>query len=161
MGARRPDTVGIAAHARQPHRAVRGDVTAAMELRTRWGEPIQSWYEQEAATDEVFYLQATDFLAYWTTRGLENAQPGVGAAAFYQKDGKPLGGAGDFVLTVDPPTLVGHAYNQFAMLLNQGVPGGRCPECGRVFVIKDRRQRFCSPQCAQRARHRRWKEKNR
>jgi hypothetical protein len=141
------------------HKAVRGDAAAAEELRSRWGETVKGFYKQEAPTEEMFFLQVTDFLAHWTTQGLEGAQFGVGPAAFFQKDGEPYGGPGDFVLTVNPPNLLGYAYNQFAHFLNQGVPGARCPECGRVFVIKDRRQRFCSPQCAQRARYRRWKER--
>jgi len=140
-------------------KAIRGDVAANHELRTRWGELIQRLYEQVAETDEVFYQQATDFLAYWTSHGLENVEFGIDAAARYEKDGKAYGGVGDFVLTARPPNLVGYAYHQLALLLSRGVEGARCPECGRVFVVKDRRQRFCSPQCAQRARYRRWKER--
>jgi hypothetical protein len=36
-------------------------------------------------------------------------------------------------------------------------PIATCDECNRVFVIDDKRQKFCEPVCANRARFRRYK----
>ena len=140
-------------------KAVQGDVIAGHELRTNWAEVIQSQDDDAPPTDESFYLHVTNVLAAATISGLEKVEVGIAAAHGLAKDGKRLGGAGDFILTANPPNLLGYAYHQLAHIMNRGEPGSRCPECGRVFIIKDRRQRFCSPQCAQRGRYRRWKEK--
>jgi hypothetical protein len=35
-----------------------------------------------------------------------------------------------------------------------------CPECVRVFIVDDKRQKFCEPKCANRARFRAWQDRN-
>lgn len=56
-------------------------------------------------------------------------------------------------------TLLGLAYLEAARLLTGEEPMRRCPECGLVFVARHRRQAYCSPQHASRARFRRYRRR--
>jgi hypothetical protein len=60
---------------------------------------------------------------------------------------------------VRPLSLVQVCYLVLALALAEKEPLDVCPECERVFVIEDRRQKFCSPGCANRARFRRFQTK--
>lgn len=66
---------------------------------------------------------------------------------------------GNYVLTILCEDLLARAWIQLAMEVTRGVPAEICPVDGRVFAVRDPRQRYCSPQCAGRARYRRFAEK--
>ena len=68
---------------------------------------------------------------------------------------------GNYVLTIICEDLLARAYVQIAMEVTRGIPVEICPVDGRVFAVRDPRQRYCSPQCAGRARYRRFAEKKR
>jgi hypothetical protein len=68
---------------------------------------------------------------------------------------------GNYALTVRCDNLLARAYVQLALEVTRGVPAEICPEDGRVFAVRDPRQRYCSPQCAGRARSRRFAQKKR
>jgi hypothetical protein len=53
-------------------------------------------------------------------------------------------------------SLLGFCYLNVAQELATQVRLEVCPECARVFVVEDSRQRFCEPACANRARFRRF-----
>jgi hypothetical protein len=60
-----------------------------------------------------------------------------------------------------PSSLLGLAYLQLARLIAAEDMVRRCLECGRVFPVHDRRQRYCSDRHAGRARLRRFREARR
>jgi len=66
-----------------------------------------------------------------------------------------------FRLSVSAYSLEAHAYYQLALYVATRAPLARCEDCGRLFPIRDKRQRFCSSQCGGRARYRRYAEKKR
>jgi len=51
------------------------------------------------------------------------------------------------------PTLLDFCYLNVASIL-ASAPLAVCSECGRVFVVGDKRQKFCEPKCAGRSRFR-------
>lgn len=68
---------------------------------------------------------------------------------------------GDFILEVKCQDLLTRAYVQVALEMTSGVPVEVCPEDGRIFAVRDPRQKYCSPQCAGRARYRRFADQKR
>lgn len=64
-----------------------------------------------------------------------------------------------FALRAHSTDLLGYIYDEAAAVLSAGAPIGRCPECGVVFVVHHRRQAYCSPKHANRARFRRFQER--
>jgi hypothetical protein len=140
-------------------RALKGDPLAEDELRQRWLPIMNSLYEGEPPDAEAGLMRISDALCAHISEGLSDVGIGVDAGFKYQSEGQPVGGIDSYLFIVKPPTLVGYAYYQFAMVMTKGEPARTCADCGRVFLIRDRRQRFCSDGCAQRARYRRWKAK--
>jgi hypothetical protein len=64
-----------------------------------------------------------------------------------------------FVWMAHADNLEGYVWHQIASIVTEQQTLKTCDECGRFFEQKDARQRFCTSQCAGRARHRRWREK--
>jgi hypothetical protein len=82
------------------------------------------------------------------------------AAAFVQTvHVAPEGNA--FRLEGHPIDLEHAAWYELMTIVVESVPLRRCIECGRFFPITDQRKRFCSTQCAGRARYRRYAAKKR
>jgi hypothetical protein len=65
-----------------------------------------------------------------------------------------------FALFPASPTLAGHAWLQVAAEVVQQVELESCEACGVLFVVKDPRQRYCTPRCANRDRSRRFRAKH-
>jgi hypothetical protein len=65
-----------------------------------------------------------------------------------------------FALFPASPTLAGHAWLQVAAEVVQQVELESCEACGVLYVVKDPRQRFCTPRCANRERSRRFRERH-
>jgi hypothetical protein len=65
---------------------------------------------------------------------------------------------GRFELRLEATTLLDYCYVTVAEALARE-PIASCPECARIFVIEDKRQKFCRPACAARARFRRFDNK--
>jgi hypothetical protein len=61
------------------------------------------------------------------------------------------------ILSPHFPDLLGFVYFALAKVLIEEPPLSRCLECGVPFIVRDRRQRFCSERHANRARYRRFR----
>ena len=57
-----------------------------------------------------------------------------------------------------PRDLLGFAYYELAALMIEEREFRYCIDCGRPFLVTDRRQQFDSATCSNRVRHRRWLE---
>ena len=64
-----------------------------------------------------------------------------------------------FLLSINPPNLLSLAYVRFAHAIVDRVPMVECPGCGRTFIPKSGKQKYCTKSCASTSRWRRWKEK--
>jgi len=60
-----------------------------------------------------------------------------------------------------PRDLLGFAYYELAALMIEEREFRYCIECGRPFLVTDRRQQYHGPSCSNRARHVRWLENKR
>lgn len=132
-------------------RAEQGDADAMMKLRS-----FENWFVTrgyiDASVDESALLgKATQFLADTVREELVGVQQSL-VATESVKLGRPRG----FAFTADSPTLVGYAYHDFARRIVNSVPMRTCVECGRAFVLEDKRQKYCSDKCSNRYRHRQW-----
>ena len=68
----------------------------------------------------------------------------------------PSTAPGGLRVGVLPDTLVGFCYLRVAYAIAKE-PIAVCDECNLPFVVDDKRQKFCEPACANRARFRRFK----
>jgi len=114
------------------------------------------------ADDRSVVLRASHDTANRLNDGwaLDEASPYVFDRAFAgEPDAKP----GTWRLGLAPSNLVGVAYLSVAVTLADQQQIGICEEttCRRAFFVTDGRQRFCTPACANRARHRRFRANRR
>jgi hypothetical protein len=130
-------------------------VGAADPLRTALID-FTTAFEAQAPNDQILVEQASIFLAEVVSEKLQGCSLGV--ASSVQLDIKPKG-PGIFLLQQNPPDLLTAAYVQFAQAIFNRAPIEECPGCGRMFIPKSGKQKFCTPSCASTNRWRRWKEK--
>lgn len=115
---------------------------------------------REPANDLELVQQASGFVARAVDLGLADVRTGLAAAFEWTvgaNDGP--GEPGAYVLTAHPADLVGHAYHEMALHLANRIPTRVCAECGTVFPVGHRRQKYCTEDCGARARYRRWQER--
>ena len=121
------------------------------ELRLVW-QPLVGG----AASDAEFVVDAARVVADVVSKKLADA-PGVQerVAVLARPDRVE-----QFVFESEASTLLALLYHQAAVLMVAYAPMRACtdPRCGRFFTLTDRRQKFCSPQHATRARVRRHRE---
>lgn len=141
-------------------RALRGDASARQELWRRWARAWGPSSVARVTTEGELYAQVSQALARAISERLEGVQEMVTAAVEWESDGRPRA-PGTFLFTAHAPHLLGYAYHDLALQIVTRTPMSTCIECGRVFVIKDQRQQYCSAPCGGRARYRRWAEKHR
>lgn len=144
------------------NRVVKGmrKAEALEDLRRRW----QPFFQREMGaadvplpwSDELLLLYATGFVSAMLSAGLSGVAEGVGSLSLDD----PTAPVNVFELSPRPQNLMGVVYHELAMLIIGQVPLGECGECDRLYVVKDKRQRFCSKRCGGRARYRRWKEEH-
>jgi hypothetical protein len=108
-------------------------------------------FEAEAKNDDELIQQVSKVISWLVNQGLDGVEEQIAVASEWEG-----GHVGDFLIAVRPPSLTGWAYHQLALLLVNRQPMQTCDECGRSFISKDRRQRFCSATCGNRARQRRF-----
>lgn len=120
--------------------------------------PVLARFDPEPTTDRERMEAATKIVAMMVSEGLADVRSAITAALDWDIEGKA---PGDFRFVPRPADLLGYAYHQFAMEIVSRAPMRNCEECARAFVIADRRQRFCSPTCATRARSRRFQARRR
>jgi len=68
---------------------------------------------------------------------------------------------GEFAFVMTPKDLLSAVYHELGRAIVHRVPLKGCLECGRVFQVRDPRQKYCTPRCSNRSRYRRWSEKRR
>ena len=133
-------------------RALQDDAEAIADLRTAWADAAPrvgpDFPVLPAARDELLAVVRRGIAAL-VSHGLK----GVGQMLIVDAD------PGVFVHTALTRDVIGYAYHGLALLLSYRIPVATCVECGRAFTVEDRRQQYCSDRCANRARHRRWRER--
>ena len=150
-------------------RAVAGDQAAVTEMRESWDPILASILDAPGVSehlggtrDDQLLIVASSFVATTVSEKLAGVEEGIGAAVdFIDPSGTVLGPPGAYIFTPHPQNLLGYAYHHVALLLVGREPTDVCLECGRFFLIADRRQQFCSKSCAGRARQRRWIQRRR
>lgn len=123
------------------------DPGGAAALRARWQDAMPD--ARVPRSDRALVFEAAGAVVEALDRGLAETTVRV----------DPTGGTMRVVLV--PRSLIGLAYLQLARLVTADDRVRRCLECGRVFPVQDRRQRFCSERHASRARLRRFREARR
>lgn len=107
-----------------------------------------------AQDDRSILVHANAVAAMWLSSGLSDAHPYVFEPAQLFRDGRAE--PGKLRVGAISATLLGYCYLTVANLL-ASEPIAICDECNRVFVVDDKRQKFCSPLCSGRGRSRRHK----
>lgn len=107
-----------------------------------------------ATDDRTILLRASAWAASLLSNGLVSARPYVfdPAQLFPTSRVAP----GELRIGIIGESLLEFCYLTIAQTLTSE-PLAVCGECGRVFVVDDKRQKFCEPACAGRARLRRFK----
>jgi len=137
-------------------RALREGVRGNMELAERVKPNIQYLFSAPPANERETLEQIAKTIALIINQGLNGVGQGIAA---HQVDFE-VGQLGGFAFIARPHNLLGYIYHELAMLIVNQVPVNTCEGCGRVFLVKDVRQKYCSPQCSNRARFNRWYKKN-
>ena len=112
---------------------------------------------QASYRSEILYYpaQASVFLSEQVTEALEGCSHGVVSSAL----GASFSSPDRFLLSINPPDLLSLAYVRFAHAIVDRAPMVECPGCGRTFIPKSGKQKYCTKSCASTSRWRRWKEK--
>lgn len=116
-------------------------------LRARWEDAMPGL--PAPRSDRALLFETTGAIVEALNRGL--------AATTVRVDST----GGEMRVVHVPTSLLGLAYLQLARLIADDDMVRRCLECGRVFPVQDRRQRYCSERHASRARLRRFRESRR
>jgi len=120
-------------------------------FRSRWHDSLPD--AAAPLSDDELFAEAQGAVTWALNRGLVDAEIGVEAM--------PQGGAGRrYVFNPRPPSLLGLIYYRAALTLVDDVPLACCLECGTLYPVRDRRQRYCSEQHASRARYLRHRERH-
>jgi hypothetical protein len=157
-------------------KAAAGDQVALARVRRDFG-PLDPDYDQRIETaagtifrkardlypadyftqdDRTILIKASDWAALGLSNGLlqSQARPYVFEPAQLFPDARIA--PGGLRVGVLPETLLGFCYLTVASMI-ASEPIAICDECNRVYVVNDKRQRFCEPACANRARFQRFK----
>jgi len=136
--------------------AVKGDADAIAELRTSYEPVYGEMFELPVDTDADVVHRASIVLAGLVSEGLKGTDLGISVGLEWE-GGQP----GEFRTIAHPPHLLGAIYHELSLLIAQRWQMLACPECGRTFIPTDARQRYCSPACSNRARYKRFTERQR
>jgi hypothetical protein len=176
------DLRGIARTILDVQKANRGERSALVGLRSRFGprdpEATITVYTLEGpkrmkarelrgaraedfadVDDRTILTRASDWAAWGLNNGLleSDARPYVfEPAQMFPNDSDVI--PGGLRIGVLPETLLGFCYLSMAEVASKE-PLGSCEECQNVFQVEDRRQKFCNTKCANRARFRRFKQR--
>lgn len=132
-----------------------GEAEAMGDLRRHWEPVFQRGVGTDATwSDELLLRYASGFVGEAVSHGLSGVAEGVVSLSVDD----PTVPVNVFVQSPQAQNLLGVVYHELAMLIVGQVPLEECGECGRLYVVEDKRQRFCSKKCGGRARYRRWKE---
>lgn len=143
-------------------RALTGEQEAITALWSEWEPQFRATYDGRAVSDEDLLGRATVMIAANVSLGMGDATQRLAAAIDYKKEidsDEPMGPPGVFAWITIPSTVRGYIYYRLGSLLVSKAPLAECLECGHDFVVEDKRQQYCTPTCAGRARYRRWAQK--
>jgi hypothetical protein len=87
---------------------------------------------------------------------LQNCRMGLTSSVDLDTD---LKGPGIFLILSSPPDLLSAAYVHLAQFMADRAPMEECQGCGRVFIPRSGKQKYCQPNCATTTRWHRWKQK--
>jgi hypothetical protein len=138
-------------------RAVRGD-SRAIERIWEFEPDFRLFFSESAPSDEEVLGQASLAIAWLVNDHLEGVREHVVAEVEIEATpgSDSAGSPGSFRISAIADTLLGYAYHHLLLTVVNRRPMIDCEECGRFFIVDDKRQRFCSAKCAGRARYRRW-----
>ncbi|MDW8059228.1 MAG: hypothetical protein RMK01_04060 [Thermomicrobium sp.] len=146
----------LAATVRWAHQGKR----EALDRLQEYGPRLSEFFEAPASTTDELLAQASTFVAWVVSEGLDGVEQRVSTAVLWEWQPGTSGPPGTWLFVVRAPHLLAYLYHDLAMLLVQRAPYEQCPECRRFFPRRDARQRFCSDQCADRHRYRRWLQRH-
>ncbi len=133
--------------------AIKGNQQAIDTLRAQY----HSQYPAEAILDDNELLAAASIaIGDNISDGLRAVSARVIAASAYEN-----GKIGEFLFAPTAANLLGMLYHQLAILVVNRFEVRVCDGCGAVFPVHDKRQRYCTGACANRARFRRHVERKR
>jgi hypothetical protein len=135
-------------------------------IRQDSADPLRRTLQEHADIFEEVPMDAGDqdlmddvslFLAELITRKLENCRMGLTSSVDFATEPR---GPGIFLLLNRPPDLLSAAYVHLAQFMANRTPMEECAGCGRVFIPRSGKQKYCQPSCTGMARWYRWKEKH-
>jgi hypothetical protein len=95
-------------------------------------------------------------LAELISTKLQNCRMGLTSSVDLDTDPQ---GPGIFLILNSPPDLLSATYVHLAQFMANRVPMEECVGCGRVFIPRSGKQKYCQPSCANLTRWHRWKQK--
>jgi hypothetical protein len=95
-------------------------------------------------------------LAELITEKLENCRTGLISSVGLALDVRD---PGIFLHLDRPPDLLSAAYVHLAQFIADRAPMEECLGCGRVFIPRSGKQKYCRPSCASTTRWHRWKQR--
>lgn len=132
---------------------------ALRDMRRQWVRLLERFAApgQPPVNDEDVPIRMVDVLTSILNRGLRDTQERVDAVVD-RTDAH--GFQRHFLLSFEPPHLLGLAYQQAALLVTGDVRMAVCadPKCARFFHQVDPRMRYCRPEHAARARQREYQK---
>jgi predicted nucleic acid-binding Zn ribbon protein len=120
---------------------------------------IDLFYARLPDNDRQVLEIASTLLAERITRGMEGCNWTFVAACSLRRESVQEGGPMDFLFGEDPSDLVAAAYAQLASLIANKVPLSECEGCGKTFIPKHGRKRYCTKRCSDRVRKARQRAK--
>jgi hypothetical protein len=118
-------------------------------MREGSAAPIRKYFEGlgiSFETDEAYLMAASTVAARLINWGLQDT-----------KWGMVVGEPGELRLAHYPPNLVSAAYANLGALIATKAEFKECPGCSRAFLPSSGMQKYHDPQCATKARQRKWK----
>jgi hypothetical protein len=108
------------------------------------------------AGDQELMNEVSINLAEIISTKLQNCGMGLSSSVYI--DTEPQG-PGIFLILHNPPDLLSAAYVHLAQFMANRAPLEECSGCGRVFIPRSGKQKYCQPSCASTTRWHRWKQK--
>jgi hypothetical protein len=105
--------------------------------------------------DGILMARASILLGEQITKALAGCSHGVVSTAI----GRETFNSPDrFMLSIVPSDLLFLVYTRFAQIVVDRASMSECSGCGRVFIPKSGKQKYCTPSCANTNRWHRWKD---
>ena len=130
------------------------------ELRAQVTRVSGAWgltHNRNPDDPEELRLLAADLLAAVVNQALGNVRHAITSETWLE----PPGPAGTFRFSPVVSNPLEAAYHQLALVIVNRREMRACEECGALFPVRDRRQRFHDSRCASRSRQRRHAERQR